>query len=123
MYVPKPDADGVRWYNRWSGNPNGHREDTTRCIMSVIPSERGGSWHAHQCNRKRGHGPDGLYCKQHDPAEEQRRRAAASARWEAQDAARMRPYRQRDAYRKALEDIAAGHNDPRALAAEALKTD
>lgn len=22
-------------------------------------------WQPHQCNRKNGHGPDGLYCKQH----------------------------------------------------------
>jgi hypothetical protein len=43
-------------YGTWADNP-------TRCIEQVWPS--GGTWIPHQCCRKRGHGPDGLYCKQH----------------------------------------------------------
>jgi len=52
--------NGERRYGAWGGCPMGHREDLTCCIEEVwrtgIP---------HQCSRKRGHGPDGLYCKQH----------------------------------------------------------
>jgi hypothetical protein len=46
-------------------------------------------------------------------------RRAFEEKWHANG----RPNRQRHAYKKALEEIAAGHNDPRTLAAEALKTD
>ena len=51
-----------RRYNVWGGNPDGYPENKTRCIEEV--AERGG-WLFYQCQRKRGHGPDGLYCKQH----------------------------------------------------------
>lgn len=37
------------------------REDTSRCISEVW----GLGWGSHQCTRKRGNGPDGLYCTQH----------------------------------------------------------
>ncbi len=30
-----------------------------RCIRQI------GTWQFRQCSRKRGHGPDGLFCKQH----------------------------------------------------------
>ena len=36
--------------------------DETRCIAKV-PDDTG--WHSYQCQRKRGHGPDGKYCWQH----------------------------------------------------------
>lgn len=51
-----------RIYGKWGGNPQGVKEDTQKCIASI--------WSAyvnHQCPRPRGHGKDGLYCKQHDP--------------------------------------------------------
>ena len=51
-----------RRYSRWAGNPDGHPEDTSRCIEEVF--SRDDMMH-HQCSRKRGHGPDGLYCKTH----------------------------------------------------------
>lgn len=123
MWEPKPEADGLRRYNKWAGNPHGHKEDVTLCIVDVTPNERAGFAHSHQCNRKRGHGPGGLYCKQHDPESVKARRAASNKAYEDKWHAKMRPYRQRDAYKKALEEIAAGHNDPRSLAAEALLTD
>jgi len=41
---------------------NGNPEDIDRCIACVSDSS---GWHFYQCSRKRGHGPDGLYCKQH----------------------------------------------------------
>lgn len=53
-----------RRYNQWAANPKGDPEDKTRCIEEVIPLSNLG-WASHQCYRKRGHGKDGLYCKQH----------------------------------------------------------
>ena len=57
-----PIINGQRRYGCWAGNPNGKREDPKRCIEEIWPT---GSWIPCQCSRKRGHGPDGLYCKQH----------------------------------------------------------
>jgi len=51
-----------RRYGEWAGNPKGHPENKEYCIASVY-GER--SMIDHQCTRKRGHGPDGLYCRQH----------------------------------------------------------
>lgn len=56
-----------RFYGRWAGNERGFPEDTTRCIKSIF---RDGSFISSQCSRKRGHGPNGLYCKQHGKAQE-----------------------------------------------------
>jgi len=50
----------TRRYGVWAGNPKGWPEDAARCITEVSDG-----WHFSQCGRKRGHGPDGLYCKQH----------------------------------------------------------
>jgi hypothetical protein len=55
--------NGERRYCVWGGFPMGQAEDPTRCIEEVWPSDT--TWYPHQCSRKRGHGPDGLYCKQH----------------------------------------------------------
>lgn len=41
-------------------------EDTARCVVSV--HEGGRSVNFKQCGRYRGHGPEGLYCKQHAKA-------------------------------------------------------
>ena len=56
----------TRRYGKWAGCPQGTAEDATRCIESVY----GGFCVPHQCTRKRGHGKDGMFCKQHgkDPA-------------------------------------------------------
>jgi hypothetical protein len=51
-----------RRYDESNLNPKGTPEDKTRCIEEVA-DETG--WHWHQCFRRRGFGPDGLYCKQH----------------------------------------------------------
>jgi len=63
----------LRVYDEWSGNEKGTPEDPTRCIVAV-PSWSG--WHSPQCRRKRGFGPEGLYCKQHAKIEERRLRFA-----------------------------------------------
>ena len=55
-------VNGVRRYGVWPGYPQGKAEDPCRCIEEIWPA-----WTRipRQCSRKRGHGPDGLYCKQH----------------------------------------------------------
>jgi len=53
----------IRRYGKWAGDPEGVAEDKTRCVESVYHIFR--DFISSQCSRKRGHGPDGLYCKQH----------------------------------------------------------
>lgn len=52
----------TRVYAQWAGNEKGVPEDETRCIEVVWPTR---GMIPHQCRRKRGHGKDGLYCRQH----------------------------------------------------------
>ena len=51
------------------GNRIKHTPDYSRCCEKIV---RG--WFDSQCSRKNGHGPDGAYCKQHDPVEKKKRR-------------------------------------------------
>lgn len=53
----------LRVYGKWAGKPVGTPEDVTLCVETIVADRfvTGG----YQCRRKRGHGPDGLYCKQH----------------------------------------------------------
>jgi hypothetical protein len=53
----------TRRYGVWAGCPEGVPEDPTLCVVEVWDAHR-----ARQCGRKRGHGPEGKHCKQHDPA-------------------------------------------------------
>jgi hypothetical protein len=55
--------NGEPRYGVWNGCPQGQSQDPYRCIEEVWPTD--GSWIPYQCCRKRGHGPNGLYCKQH----------------------------------------------------------
>jgi hypothetical protein len=50
-------------YGVWAGNNQGHKPDLDRCAAEV-PHNPGG-WYTVQCGRKRGHGPEGAFCKQH----------------------------------------------------------
>ena len=59
-----------RRYGRWAGNPAGTGERIRDCIKEIRNRP---DFHKYQCSRKRGHGPDGLYCKQHGKMEEKRR--------------------------------------------------
>jgi hypothetical protein len=52
----------MRWYGKWAGEPKGTPEDTTRCIVSIVDEK---TKLTKQCGRKRGYGPNGLFCKQH----------------------------------------------------------
>lgn len=50
----KKERYGAVWGSK------GRLEVATRCIQHVW-----GKYRDRQCSRERGHGPDGLYCKQH----------------------------------------------------------
>ena len=49
-------------YGDWAGNPQGHRYREGYCAYEIYPTDR---WMPYQCNRKNGHGINGLYCRQH----------------------------------------------------------
>lgn len=53
----------MRRYGPWAGNPKGMPEDPARCIAEVAYGGR--SVRFHQCSKKRGKGPHGLYCGTH----------------------------------------------------------
>ena len=74
----------TRVYGKWAGDPKGRPEDIHLCITEVYVPGRGIFF---QCLRKRGFGPDGLYCRQHDPDAV---RARADARAAAHKAERDR---------------------------------
>ena len=64
MSGPKSKAEAINWrYRKWRGSPSGSPYDPNRCAESV--PDGGRSVLFHQCLRKNGHGPEGLYCKQH----------------------------------------------------------
>lgn len=116
-FAPKPDANGVRWY----GVHYRKRPENKECCIAAV-RERDSQWpNYNQCSRSRGHGPDGLYCKTHDPAIVQARREKSNRegadKWKQTT---WNDFRARIYYRNILQQIADGHNDPRALAIEAL---
>lgn len=88
--VPKVDVDGWRVYGRWAGNPKGNPEDPTRCVEEVCSGGREMTFY--QCLRKRGHGPEGLYCKQHDPEAVKRRLAESSKKFDAEMVVRQKQW-------------------------------
>ena len=49
-----------RRYNHRPLDPTGVPENQSRCVAAVWDRTFGS-----QCSRRRGHGPDGLWCKQH----------------------------------------------------------
>ena len=106
-------------YGDWAGLPQGYKPDLTRCCVEVTSYV--GRWpKQNQCNRKRGHGPDEAYCKQHDPAA----KAARDALLAAKANERHQQWRIEMAGKRflvVLRQIANGHNDPRTIAAEVIK--
>jgi len=104
-------------YGNWGGRPNGDAPDYSKCCHEVFPSERGAIHH--QCFRPRGHGPDGAYCKQHDPAAVKARNKASTARYNEQFNKERYKWHGR-AFFDALVLIAEGHNDARGLAQEVI---
>lgn len=102
-----PDA-----YGRYKKKP-----DLSKCCERVTgPSPWEGS---RQCSKPNGHGPDGAYCKTHDPAAVEARRQASEAKY---NESRKKWALERNAEKLALalDAIERGHNDPREVAKEAL---
>ena len=62
-----------RRYGVWSGNPQGHPEQIGKCIETIMSGSGFDSYIGRQCSRNRGHGPNGLYCKQHGKRAEERK--------------------------------------------------
>lgn len=54
-------SDKPRTYGKWAGEPKGIAENLGRCRYEVFPAAGA----AYQCLRKRGHGLNGWFCKQH----------------------------------------------------------
>ena len=93
------------------------RPDYSRCCEEVSAN---GSWWGAQCSRKRGYGPHGAYCKQHDPEAVKARRDEAAAVYREKRRRRLiESYGPR--FHAALKKIAAGADDPVSIAAEAIK--
>ena len=104
--------------NRISADPN-------LCAEEVASKD---GWAYSQCSRKRGHGSEQAYCKQHDPDAVKARREANAAKYRAErdaeakarEAERAAAQLGKDAI-AALQAIADGHNDPRGLAQSVMK--
>ena len=62
-----------RRYGVWSGNPQGQPEQIGKCIEEIRSGSGFRAYIGRQCSRKRGHGPGGLYCKQHGKRAEERK--------------------------------------------------
>lgn len=69
-------------YGAGAGNPNGRPYDPARCAELVSPPGRAGIFLRAQCSRKPGYGPEGIFCKLHDPENEQAKRDAANKRYD-----------------------------------------
>lgn len=105
-------------YGKAYGNNAKVPPDFERCCEGVVRYIA--NWPHHgQCARKRGHGPDRAYCKQHVPEKVKERQAEADKRQGvAHEKLRLEWAGPR--FFKVLKQIADGHNDPRALAQEAI---
>jgi len=89
--ITTPEEAKAYRYNRWGGNPKGTAYNAERCCEPVWKPGRGAM--QHQCRRKPGFGPHGLYCKQHDPEAVAKRTAELEARHKSKYEKEMAPYR------------------------------
>lgn len=102
-------------YGAWAGNPAGHKPDFKLCCAEVRKD-----WHYYQCSRSRGHGPDGAYCKTHDPAAIAERERVRQEKWNAQHNESMYGWNGKKFF-NVLQQIADGHNDARGLAQKTIE--
>lgn len=64
VWGPKTRAEAATYrYGQWAGFPSGRAWDSERCAATV--ADGGRSVLFHQCSRKAGKGPEGLYCGIH----------------------------------------------------------
>ena len=116
--MTEPSQHYPEAYGTWAGNPKGIAPDFKRCCAVVY--ERESRWpRPYQCQKARGHGPDGAYCKQHDPAAKEARRAASNARYREKYNRERYQWYGREFF-DVLKKIADGHNDARGLAQETI---
>lgn len=109
------------FHKRGYGRLSRAAPDPNRCAKEI---SAGDGWEYHQCSRKRGHGPEQAYCKQHSPDAVKERQAKREERWKAEQRERVRMTalsEAKDAAFEACQKIAAGHNDPQALAKDVLE--
>jgi hypothetical protein len=104
-------------YGGWAGNPSGHKADPSRCCQEVY---EGTLRHFSQCARKRGHGPEEAYCKQHSPEVVAARSKASREKWDKKFSDQSLKWAGPKFF-AALCKIADGDNDPRQTALEAIK--
>jgi hypothetical protein len=97
-------------YGKWAGNEAGRKADLSRCCERVHSH---GSHISSQCARKGGHGPDGTYCKQHNPVAVRLRQAQSAYKYDLHNY-NLRMQRLSTTL-PIIKAIADGHNDPRAL--------
>ena len=70
-----------RVYGQWAGNQKGTLENTTKCIEEVWYQVGKMLSLSRQCSRKRGHGPEGVYCRQHAVRAEKHQAFRANMGW------------------------------------------
>lgn len=119
--------------NIWQGRFDKKPGDPAQCRESVHDRDGSGFFPTHQCVRKPVvfrdvKGTKYGFCKQHDPEAIEARNKERQNQWSLESERRDREYdRQRqikaamDACKAAIEQIAAGCNDARALAEETLR--
>lgn len=92
----RAEAEKLR-YNRWGGNPNGTAYNPKKCAGNCYDNH---TRLFSQCRNSPGFGPDGIFCKKHDPdyiaKKQAERNAKDEAKWKA-----SRP----SVYGKALFDL------------------
>lgn len=116
----------VRPYRPRSGFDPKFMED--RCAAAVCGGRIGPRQCRHKATvRESFEGVEYGWCKMHAPSAVEKRKAAQKRRWEEKWAAEKASWERKErlrkaneAARKALEEIAAGHNDPRALARQVI---
>ena len=61
MSGPKTKDEALAYrYGAWAGCPGGRAYCVTNCAEEIHRD-----YLFHQCSRKNGHGPEGIFCKQH----------------------------------------------------------
>ncbi len=60
---PETPEEARTWrYGQWGGNPNGRPYNPKKCAYAVMSE---GFCIDYQCLRKPGHGPHGMFCRNH----------------------------------------------------------
>lgn len=59
-------------YGKWSGRPEGNKPNYDNCCAEIPRAK--GAYIMKQCERRKGYGPNGNYCKQHGTAADKRKR-------------------------------------------------